>query len=116
MCSSTNPCPEGAKISQTLSYTLLTLDSLSQSEPFLKIVNYDVNRIPLPETKFVLENDTNLFRLVTIPFRKGIAYLYGSNKIKKEKLYNVKIKAYSYDSQNVTLLYVTKFVIYLYVI
>ena len=114
-------CSHNAKISETLSYTILSLESISTEEPFKKIVNYDNNRTPLPITNFTLfsTTDNSLFRLETDISHKGIAYLYTKNPIIHQKLYKIIINAQSLDTNtgdNGELTYFTTFVIYLYLI
>lgn len=88
--------------------------------PILKLVNYDKDRAPLTRTDFTLDSDNHsntkdTFLLENIANRDGIVYLHATLNVQKDKLYKVQIVGRSYDSQH-KLMYLTKFVVYLYLI
>lgn len=111
-------CIDHAKIAQTISYTILSLAHIQLEFPILKLVNYDINRMPLVKTEFSFfeQTDTDTFVLESMPNKSGIVYVYAKEIIKREKLYKIKIIGRSYDDNVTELLYVTRFIIYVYVI
>lgn len=86
--------------------------------PILKLVNYDVKRMALEFTKFAFfQNKYKEFQLEEIANKTGIIYLYAKENVKKEKVYKLQIIGNSYETNDYkTLLYVTKFVIYVYIV
>lgn len=115
-------CSENAHVAQTISYTILSIKSLSFDVPILKLVNYDINRKPLEKTNFSFIEPTayETFWLENIPNRLGIVYLFAKGSIERTKLYQVKVLGLSYHSTSIanessSLLYRTNFIIYVYV-
>lgn len=111
-------CIDHAKIAQTISYTMLSLSNIQLEFPILKLVNYDINRMPLVKTEFSFyeQTDTDTFVLESIPNKSGIVYVYAKEFVKREKLYKIKIIGRSYDNNVTELLYVTRFIIYVYIV
>lgn len=113
-------CSEDAQVAQTISFTILSIKILNLDVPILKLVNYDMNRKPLEQTifSFVEPSDNDVFVLEKIPNKKGIVYLYAKETIERTKVYKVKVLGLSYESSiedKTSLLYVTSFIIYVYV-
>lgn len=110
-------CTEDATIAQTISYTIQSLTKLPQyDEPMMKLVNYDVNRKPLEFTKFTFAKENAMnerFELKSIAKRPGIVYLYVKKSLQREKLYKLHIIGSSFDKD--VLLYVSNFIIYIYI-
>lgn len=115
-------CSENAQIAQTISYTILSVKSLNFDVPILKLVNYDINRKPLEKTIFSFSEHTayDTFWLENIPNRMGIVYMFAKEVIEKAKVYQVEVLGLSYNSKSIaeelSLLYRTKFIIYVYVV
>lgn len=111
-------CADDAKIAQTVSYTILSINDIRLDRPILKLVSYDINRMPLAQTDFSFfeRNDSDTFVLESIPNKSGIVYVYAKETIKREKVYKIKIVGRSYNDKVTALLYVTRFIIYVYVI
>lgn len=113
-------CTEEAHVAQTISYTILSLKSMSFDVPILKLVNYDINRKPLEKTNFSFIDQSTLdtFWLEKIPNRLGIVYLYAKESIERGKVYRVEVLGLSYKGTTMedetNLLYRTNFVIYVY--
>lgn len=118
LCHQHSHCIDHAKIAQTISYTILSLANQQFEYPILKLVNYDINRMPLVKTEFSFyeQTDTETFVLESIPNKSGIVYVYAKETIKREKLFKIKIIGRSYDDNVTELLYVTRFIIYVYVV
>lgn len=114
-------CSENAQVAQTISYTILSVKSLSFDVPILKLVNYDINRKPLDKTNFsfVERSAYNTFWLEKIPNKMGIVYLFAKGTIERTKVYQVNVLGLSFNStssdEEADLLYRTKFIIYVYV-
>ena len=121
MCASqsSGKCTDDATVAQTISYTLLPLKEMpSFVEPILKVVSYDLQRMPLLYTKFSFVERGPMndhFVLETIPHKMGIAYLYARPTIQTERLYKLQVVGHSYDENGDALLYVTQFVVYVFV-
>ncbi|XP_055376724.1 hemicentin-1-like [Condylostylus longicornis] len=117
MCNESESCRNNVKIAEIISHTLLSMKEIPKNEPFLKIVNYGINRRALPYTKFSIDEnkaDGKLFILETFGMERGIAYLYAKQELKHEILYKLIIEAESYDENSFKLNYYTKFIIFLY--
>lgn len=110
---------EGATTAQTISYTVLSLRSVSNDVPILKLVNYDINRTPLDRTDFTFEGANEFeeaFMLESLPNKRGIVYLYALQGVKTDRVYKLKIVGRSREGidDKGALSYVTKFFIYVY--
>lgn len=120
MCSrqTNKKCTEDATIAQTISYTVLSLSHFDITAPILKLVNYDVRRIAIEHTQFSFYDTANsdVFLLESLTHRTGIVYLYAKANVKREKVYKLKITGQSYDKNIVQLEYITRFIIYIYII
>lgn len=109
---------EGATTAQTISYTVLSLRSVSYEVPILKLVNYDINRTPLDRTGFTFEGANDFkeaFMLESLPNKRGIVYLYARQGVKTDRVYKLLIVGRSREGNDEGVLsYVTKFCIYVY--
>lgn len=111
-------CSDKAIIAQTISYTVLSLPKISSDIPLLKLVTYDIKNQLLEKTfySFIENSHHNLFELKSDYLKKGIFYIYLKklNEFKREKIYKLKILANSYDEMSLT--YITNFIVYVYVL
>lgn len=108
-------CTDLANTAQTISHTVLTLNKSNLSGPILKLVNYDINRSPLPKTYFSFfeRSSSETFYFETVTSKRGIIYLYAKPNVKHEKVHKIKIKGESFDDED-KLSYVTLFIVYVY--
>lgn len=120
ICSNGTSCEDPATIARTISYTVLTLQylQLRDDEPILKLVNYDINRIPLERTDFQYVDNSVAFKLESMPNKAAIAYLYVNRvALQMRHIYKLKIVGRSIDSgAEDAISYVTDFLIYVYVV
>lgn len=113
-------CTDNAKIAQSISHTVLSLKETDLDIPILKLVSYDIYKRPLLNTEFSFLDNSNggeddIFILERIPHKRGIVYLYAKENIQKEKVYKIKIIGRSYDLNGIQLLYVSRFIVYVYI-
>lgn len=114
-------CDDAATVAKTISYTVLQLQlkQLHDDEPILKLVNYDINHVPLERTDFEYVEHFGAFKLKSLPNKNAISYLYVSrNAVQTRHIYKLKIIGRSMDAGGGTngLSYITDFFIFVHII
>ncbi|XP_069698018.1 hemicentin-1-like isoform X2 [Periplaneta americana] len=106
-------CKEGALLTQTISYVVLTLDN-NEVQPYQDLMQLTVfgeDGRQLPRTRYrIVENETGKPFRVRIENGQGI--LYTLKSLKLGRLYRIVVLALSYDEDEHNILYTTKYVIF----
>lgn len=109
---SNSNCPPNVKYSEILAFKMVALPSGIQAyQDLIRLVAYDQNGIQLPNTVFsIIENDTGIPFRIRLENGKGVIYTQKSMESNTE--YKIKVQAISYDIDNLTILYKTKFLVF----
>lgn len=121
--SSSSSCANGAQVANTITHTVIVLDNYEESSemPIHKLVGYDNNGRALPHTHFHLQFDptnNHLFHLKQ--WKQGMAFVF-ANELLEDRIYKLVVYGRTVDGrvggdeqQRQQLLYLHKFIIYLY--
>lgn len=84
--------------------------------PIMKLISYDLNQLPLSLTYFAFTDrqSGDSFVLDTSPRKPGVALLYARENIQRNKLHTIAVEGRSFGDDG-SLLYITKFVVYVHV-
>lgn len=105
-------CPPNVKYSEILAFKMVALPSGIQAyQDLVRLVAYDQDGIQLPNTVFsIIENETGIPFRIRLENGKGV--LYTQKSLESNKEYKIKVQAISYDVDNHTIQYTTKFLVF----
>lgn len=108
-------CANDAKVGNRIVQVVLTLDNFAAETPIHKLVGYDATtRRALEHTDFHLQynpSSNNIFHLKQ--WRQGIAYVF-AREMETERIYKLVAFGRTIEPDTRELLYLHKFIIYLY--
>lgn len=112
----TRRCSDGARIAQTISHSVVSVPAFDVDMPILKLVSYDLDRRPLTLTYFTFDDrhSGDVFVLDTSPRKPGVALIYAKENVPRDKLQTIAVMARSFGDDG-SLLYITKYVVHVYV-
>lgn len=113
---STRRCSDGARNAQTIITSVIQLPAVDKDAPIVKLRSYDLNQKPLSLTYFAFTDrqSGDSFVLDTSPRKPGVALLFARENLQRNKLHTIIAEARSYGADG-SLLYITKFLIYVHV-
>lgn len=87
---------------KTIQFVMLSMKYKNLTEkPILKLINYDLNKFPLPNSVFAIVDKHSLFHIEKSSTKRGISYLMvDKKKLITGKIFKVKITGSSYKNQN----------------
>ncbi|XP_054713925.1 hemicentin-1-like [Uloborus diversus] len=105
-------CPPNIKYAEILAFKMIALPSGIQAyQDLIRLIAYDQDGILLPDTVFsIIENETGVPFRIRLENGKGV--LYTQKNMESNQDYKIKVQAISYDMELHTILYTTKFVVF----
>ncbi|XP_046985732.1 hemicentin-1-like [Schistocerca americana] len=113
-CDERHTCNEGAKLTQTVSFMVLTPET-SSIQPYQDLMQFSVqgdNGKQLPRTRYrIVENE--LGKPFRVRFENGQGILYSLKNLGPGRIYRTSVLALSYDTDEKTILHTTKFIVFI---
>ena len=106
-------CPAGAKIADIIEFRTLALPSgVLSHQDLIRLKAYNQNDEFLPKTVFnILKNDKKID--FQIRLKNGVGILYTLQPLEDRQIYQIKVRARSFDNTEINIQYQTTFIVHI---
>lgn len=117
LCSKESPCSSGAQVAEKILSVAVSLNSES-NQPGLDLIHLSVSNDPdkfFPHTKYYITNN-HKGKMFHLRQDSSNSVLYSSRKLKPGKVYRVGVRGDTSSDDAKTIMYSTKFIIYVHIL